>query len=101
MIVTSHSHQPRISLYTYTYTYIHLNNNAVLEELLRKLACCRYVLSSEEPEEHLSSYQVSSVSGVHGRASGPQCRSIEALLTYRERLGNVGPEGITEYVDVP
>jgi len=46
-------------LYTYTYTHTYYNNNAVLEELLRKLACCRYDLSSEELEEHLSSYQVS------------------------------------------
>lgn len=42
--------------YQYTYTYTCFNNNAVLEELLSKLACCRYDLSSEELEEHLSSY---------------------------------------------
>lgn len=45
--------------YTYTYTHIYIHNNAVLEELLRKLACCRHDFSPEEFEEHLSSYKVS------------------------------------------
>jgi hypothetical protein len=70
VIVTSHSHLRRV-IYTYTYTYTYYNNNAVLEELLRKLACCRYDLSSKELEEHLSSYQVSNVlkrtAGLPGR----------------------------------
>jgi hypothetical protein len=60
--VTSQSYQLNKGyLYTYTYTHTYIHNNAVLEELLRKLACCRYDLSSEELEEHLSSYQVSNV----------------------------------------
>ena len=41
---------------TYTYTHTYYNNNAVLEELLSKLACRRHDLSAEELEEHLSSY---------------------------------------------
>jgi hypothetical protein len=72
VIVTSRSYQLRSSLYTHTYTRTYIHNNAVLEELLRKLACCRYDLSSEELEEHISSDQVSRVSEC--TAGLPGCR---------------------------
>jgi len=98
--VTSHTHLlTRIAIPLLTLHLIHILHNAVLEELLRKLACCRYDFSAEESKKHLSSYQVSTcLCTTLGLPEWDQSHRLEQILTNRERLGNVGPEGITEYV---
>ena len=96
------SHTPlltRIAIPLLTLHLIHVLHNAVLEELLRKLACCRYDFSAEESKKHLSSYQVSTcLCTTLGLPEWDQSHRLEQILIDRERLGNVGPEGITEYV---